>query len=128
MSPATLQHLTHKSTVHHYNRGSIKIPAAQIQQLCQPIACCFRCQLLLVVLPTASDELYREVKTATDAALGIPSQCIDASSAGVGLGQTPRARLQYCEQLALKINAKMGGVNVRLAGDPQQVRGTHELS
>jgi len=58
---------------------------------------------------------------ASDAALGLPSQCLVATSAGVGAGVTPRGRLQYCSNLVLSINAKLGGVNHRLAGDPAQV-------
>eukprot|EP00879_Flechtneria_rotunda_P012539 GHRR01013092.1.p1 GENE.GHRR01013092.1~~GHRR01013092.1.p1 ORF type:complete len:202 (-),score=68.46 GHRR01013092.1:1379-1984(-) len=73
------------------------------------------------MLPSRSPSLYQEVKMASDAALGLPSQVLLASVAGVGKGATPRGRLQYCANLGLKINAKLGGVNVRLAGNPDQV-------
>lgn len=33
-------------------------------------------QLIFIVLPEKSDEIYRKVKNVTDSALGIPSQCI----------------------------------------------------
>jgi hypothetical protein len=69
-----------------------------------------------------SGPLYSEVKMASDAALGLPSQCLVAGSAGVGAGAAPRGRLQYCTHLVLSLNAKLGGVNARLAGDPAQVR------
>lgn len=78
-------------------------------------------ELLLVLLPSRSAALYQEVKLASDAALGLPSQVLVAPAAGVGKGMQPRGRLQYCANLGLKINAKMGGVNVRLAGNPDQV-------
>eukprot|EP00775_Hariotina_reticulata_P010680 gene10680-10839_t len=48
-------------------------------------------------------------------------QVLVAPVAGVGQGTAPRGRLQYCSNLTLKINAKMKGVNVRLAGNPDQV-------
>ena len=68
-----------------------------------------------MLLRNHNQALYQEVKLASDAALGVPSQCMVAGVAGVGLGVQPRGRLQYCSNLVLKINAKMGGVNVRLA-------------
>ena len=74
-----------------------------------------------MLLPSRSAALYQEVKLASDAALGLPSQVLVAPTAGVGRGIQPRGRLQYCANLGLKINAKMGGVNVRLAGNPDQV-------
>lgn len=81
------------------------------------------CQLLLVLMRSRSGPLYSEVKMASDAALGLPSQCMVAPSAGVGAGAAPRGRLLYCYHLLLSINAKLGGVNHRLAGDPAQVGG-----
>jgi hypothetical protein len=74
------------------------------------------------MLPSRSAALYSEVKLASDAALGLPSQVMVAPVAGVGRGAAPRGRLQYCANLGLKINAKLGGVNMRLAGNPDQVR------
>jgi hypothetical protein len=75
------------------------------------------------MLPSRSAALYSEVKLASDAALGLPSQVMVAPVAGVGRGAAPRGRLQYCANLGLKINAKLGGVNMRLAGNPDQVGG-----
>jgi hypothetical protein len=74
------------------------------------------------MLPSRSAALYSEVKLASDAALGLPSQVMVAPTAGVGRGAAPRGRLQYCANLGMKINAKLGGVNMRLAGNPDQVR------
>lgn len=81
----------------------------------------YSADLLLVLLPARSEALYREVKLASDAVLGLPSQVLAAPTAGIGRSATPRGRLQYVANLALKINAKMGGVNARLAGNPDQV-------
>eukprot|EP00877_Chromochloris_zofingiensis_P008172 jgi/Chrzof1/3608/Cz13g02060.t1 len=79
-----------------------------------------KCELILVLLPVKSAGPYREVKQASDSVLGIASQCFVAGKAGVGrdFNKDPnKGRLQYCANLALKINAKRGGVNVKLAGD-----------
>lgn len=91
--------------------------------LCYALPAICSAELLLVLLPSRSAALYQEVKLASDAALGLPSQVLVAGAAGVGKGVQPRGRLQYCANLGLKINAKMGGVNVRLAGNPDQVSG-----
>ena len=50
-------------------------------------------QGLITILGTAGAALYREVKQASDSALGIPSQCIVAQQAGIG-SPDPRGRLQ----------------------------------
>ena len=41
-------------------------------------------------------ELYKEVKRATDSSLGIPSQCVVASKAGIQYGPPAKPRVQYC--------------------------------
>jgi hypothetical protein len=49
-------------------------------------------------------------------------QCFAADKAGVGRNaRPPRGRPQYCANLAMKINTKMGGVNVKLVDDPKVV-------
>lgn len=63
--------------------------------------------LLLVMLPSRSPSLYQEVKVATDAALGIPSQVLVAPVAGVGLAAQPRGRLQYCNNLGERVSCVM---------------------
>jgi len=48
----------------------------------------------------------------------VPTQCFVAQKAGVGRSSPPpKGRLQYVANLALKINVKVGGTNVRLLGD-----------
>lgn len=59
-------------------------------------------------------ELYTQIKRASDAHLGIPSQCFVAAKANVGTGDPTRGRDQYTANLALKVNAKLGGVNCTL--------------
>lgn len=65
--------------------------------------------------------LYAEVKKASDSYLGIPSQCMALESCRI-LTQPPSD--QYCANLAMKINAKLGGVNAALADRPAWQQGT----
>ncbi|PRW57108.1 argonaute 1 [Chlorella sorokiniana] len=75
-------------------------------------------QLILVVLPDTGQQLYKEVKQASDSMLGVPSQCVVAKKAGIGF--PARGRPQYCANVAMKVNAKLDGCNVRLSeGMPQ---------
>ncbi|EFN55085.1 hypothetical protein CHLNCDRAFT_134979 [Chlorella variabilis] len=71
------------------------------------------CQLVLVVLPDTGQQLYKEVKQAGDSMLGIPSQCVVSKKAGIGF--PARGRPQYCANVAMKMNAKLDGCNVKLA-------------
>jgi len=48
-------------------------------------------------------DLYAEIKRAGDSFLGVPTQCFVASKAGIGTGQAPRGRPQYCANVALKV-------------------------
>eukprot|EP00803_Ostreobium_quekettii_P004715 evm.model.scf_2111.1 EVM.evm.TU.scf_2111.1 scf_2111:7138-18005(+) len=80
-------------------------------------------QLLVVIIPVyPADQLYREVKLASDTKLGVPSQCIVSVRANL---QAPnpdwKKQDQYCSNLAMKINAKIGGSICKLAGDPKDV-------
>jgi len=71
--------------------------------------------LLMVCLPTNGTDLYREVKRASDGILGVVTQCFVAGKCGIGAPMKGN-RAQYCANVAMKINAKLGGINVRLAG------------
>jgi hypothetical protein len=75
-----------------------------------------KCKIVLVLLPSKSKDLYQAVKQASDAEHSVPSQCFVAQKASVGRSSPPMRgpRAQYCANLALKINAKVGGVNVKL--------------
>ncbi|KAJ2798405.1 hypothetical protein H4R20_004833 [Coemansia guatemalensis] len=61
-------------------------------------------QLLLVVLPTTNAQLYQSVKNRAYTTLGIHTQCMQAK-------HMQRANPQYCANLCLKINTKLGGTN-----------------
>lgn len=62
-------------------------------------------QLILVVLPSQGNkEIYKEVKRVGDTVLGIPTQCVQTK-------QFMGAKPQVCSNIAMKINAKLGGIN-----------------
>lgn len=90
MSPSSLTHLV----TDQHTPLPLPLPPPLLPT-CAP----HRPDLLLVMLPSRSPALYQEVKVATDAALGVPSQVLVAPVAGVGSGAQPRGRLQYCNNL-----------------------------
>lgn len=71
-------------------------------------------QLLLVVLPGDSSKQYGEVKAAA-ARLGVATQCMVASAAGIGSG----IKKPYVANLLLKVAAKAGGVAWQLPQGPE---------
>ncbi|KAJ1895802.1 hypothetical protein LPJ66_004365 [Kickxella alabastrina] len=72
-------------------------------------------QLLLVVLPTTNTQVYQTVKNCAYTTLGIHTQCMQAK-------HMQRPNPQYCANLCLKINVKMGGTNQGLpAADLQNM-------
>lgn len=79
-----------------------------------------RCQIIMVLLRDKGVEMYKEVKRISDGMLGVPSQCFVMKSAGIGNFE-PRGRPQYCANVAMKMNMKLKGRNVRLAGGPATV-------
>ncbi len=64
-------------------------------------------QFILCILPTDDAHLYGEIKRCTDTDIGLPSQCML-------MKHIRRPSKQYCANLALKINVKLGGVNSSL--------------
>ncbi|KAG0053940.1 eukaryotic translation initiation factor 2C, 2 [Gryganskiella cystojenkinii] len=65
-------------------------------------------QLLMCILPNTGVPLYAEIKRITDTVIGISSQCIQ-------MKHTYQPKKQYCANVCLKMNVKIGGVNLRLA-------------
>ncbi len=70
-------------------------------------ACSAKPQFILVVLPTDDAGLYGDIKRHTDTHIGLPSQCML-------MKHVRRPNKQYCANLCLKINVKLGGVNSSL--------------
>ncbi|KAJ1995666.1 hypothetical protein GGI25_000645 [Coemansia spiralis] len=71
-------------------------------------------QLLLVVLPTTNAQIYQTVKNCAYTTLGIQTQCMQAK-------HIQRPNPQYCANLCLKINAKLGGTNQSLQEGDMQI-------
>ncbi|KAI0934439.1 hypothetical protein AcV5_006280 [Taiwanofungus camphoratus] len=63
-----------------------------------------RPNLILVVLPSSAAALRKVVKQWGDVLCAIPTQCVRQ-------GKWEQGSDQYCNNVALKINAKIGGVN-----------------
>lgn len=63
-----------------------------------------RPQLVLVVLPTGQDRVFRQVKWVADCKLGLANHCVLVDKFSKG-------NPQYMANNALKINLKLGGVN-----------------
>jgi eukaryotic translation initiation factor 2C len=71
--------------------------------------------IIIVILADDGVNTYRDVKQTSDSLLGIPSQCMVAAK--IGLGRPPRGREQYIANVAMKVNAKLGGRNNILSQD-----------
>ncbi|KAG2348507.1 Piwi-domain-containing protein [Suillus weaverae] len=61
-------------------------------------------ELVLAILPTSSADIYHAIKSFGDVIAGFPTQCVREN-------KIERANDQYCANLGMKINAKLGGVN-----------------
>lgn len=61
-------------------------------------------QLIVCILPNLGRQLYGEIKRITDTVIGVPSQCLQSKHIAA-------AKKQYCANVALKINVKLGGSN-----------------
>ncbi|KAI0638149.1 argonaute-like protein [Trametes polyzona] len=60
--------------------------------------------LMVVVLPEASADLYMRVKHFGDITQGVATQCLRSNKCN-------RAKMQYFANVCLKINVKLGGIN-----------------
>ncbi|KAG8946725.1 hypothetical protein FRC04_011503 [Tulasnella sp. 424] len=61
--------------------------------------------LIIVVLPDLGEDIYIRIKNAGDIKIGVATQCLRAAKCGKG-------NEQYFANVCLKINAKLGGINV----------------
>ncbi|KAH9943477.1 argonaute-like protein [Epithele typhae] len=68
--------------------------------------------LMIVVLPESSVDLYTAVKHFGDCTQGVATQCVKSS-------KSSRAKPQYFANVCLKINVKLGGINA--IPDPRSV-------
>jgi hypothetical protein len=69
-------------------------------------------QLILCILPNTGTPLYAEIKRVSDTVIGVPTQCLQSKHIG-------EAKKQYCANVCLKVNMKLGGMNLFLS--PPQI-------
>jgi eukaryotic translation initiation factor 2C len=69
-------------------------------------------QLILCILPNTGVPLYAEIKRVSDTVIGVATQCVQSR-------HTMQPKKQYCANVCLKINVKLGGMNSFLM--PQQI-------
>ncbi|RKO93090.1 Piwi domain-containing protein [Blyttiomyces helicus] len=67
-----------------------------------------RPQLIVCILPNTGVPLYAEIKRVSDTVIGIATQCIQAKHMFA-------AKRQYCANVCLKVNVKLGGMNSYLS-------------
>lgn len=63
-----------------------------------------RPQMVVCILPSTGQPLYAEIKRVSDTVLGIPTQCLQVK-------HTKMPKKQYCANVCLKMNVKLGGAN-----------------
>ncbi|CAG8681311.1 7007_t:CDS:2, partial [Acaulospora colombiana] len=61
-------------------------------------------QLVLCILPNTGQQLYGSIKFASDTVLGVATQCVQGK-------HIYQPKKQYCANVCLKINVKLGGMN-----------------
>ncbi|CAG8449098.1 3430_t:CDS:10 [Funneliformis mosseae] len=69
-------------------------------------------QLILCILPNTGVPLYAEIKRVSDTVIGVASQCVQ-------MRHMLQAKKQYCANVCLKMNVKLGGMNSFL--NPTQI-------
>ncbi|KAJ1932560.1 hypothetical protein FBU59_006328, partial [Linderina macrospora] len=70
-------------------------------------------QLVLIVLPSTNAHTYQAIKNAAYTTHGVQTQCMQSK-------HVQKANPQYCANLCLKINAKLGGTNQSLPASNMQ--------
>ncbi|CAB5168276.1 Piwi-domain-containing protein [Rhizophagus irregularis] len=61
-------------------------------------------QLILCILPNTGQELYAAIKRIGETVIGVATQCVQSVHMG-------RPKKQYCANVCLKVNVKLGGMN-----------------
>ncbi|KAJ3509687.1 hypothetical protein NLJ89_g5086 [Agrocybe chaxingu] len=61
--------------------------------------------LIVAILPDGGGDIYHHIKHFGDALIGVPTQCLKFS-------KCTRAKEQYWMNVVLKVNVKLGGINV----------------
>ncbi|KAL9051832.1 MAG: hypothetical protein Q9162_005773 [Coniocarpon cinnabarinum] len=66
-------------------------------------------QLLMFVVPNRDAQFYSRIKKSTDCRYGVVSQVLQAA-------HVVKAQAQYCSNVCMKVNAKLGGATARAVG------------
>ncbi|CAG8457935.1 8826_t:CDS:2 [Funneliformis mosseae] len=69
-------------------------------------------QLIVCILPNTGVPLYAEIKRVSDTVIGVATQCVQSK-------HIFQAKKQYCANVCLKMNVKLGGMNSFI--EPSQV-------
>ncbi|RCI01857.1 eukaryotic translation initiation factor 2C, 3 [Rhizopus stolonifer] len=70
-------------------------------------------QLIMCILPNTGVPLYAEIKRISDTVIGVATQCVQSK-------HIADAKKQYCANVCLKVNMKLGGMNLFLPPDQIQ--------
>ncbi|KAJ8130082.1 hypothetical protein O1611_g3549 [Lasiodiplodia mahajangana] len=68
-------------------------------------------ELIFFVLPNKNSLVYERIKKSMDCRFCIPSQVLQG-------GQVKKANAQYMSNVAMKVNAKLGGITCKVAAGP----------
>jgi hypothetical protein len=68
--------------------------------------------LIVRILPNTGVKLYAEIKRISDTVIGVPTQCVQSK-------HIADAKKQYCANVCLTVNMKLGGMNLFLS--PPQI-------
>ncbi|KAI9728343.1 MAG: hypothetical protein M1828_003743 [Chrysothrix sp. TS-e1954] len=66
-------------------------------------------QLLVFIVPYKDSNLYNRIKKCMDCRHGVPSQVLQSA-------HVIKAQAQYCSNVAMKVNAKLGGITAKAIG------------
>ncbi|EIE85427.1 hypothetical protein G6F46_009276 [Rhizopus delemar] len=64
-------------------------------------------QIIFCILPNTGTPLYAEIKRISDTVIGVATQCVQSK-------HIADAKKQYCANVCLKVNVKLGGMNLFL--------------
>jgi eukaryotic translation initiation factor 2C len=90
-----------------FNPSMYKDMTALYQDVCDDRDIAGVCQLIMVIKEDVSTADYNRIKMIGDTMIGIPTQCVIQ-------GHVESPQEAYCQNVMLKINAKLGGVNARV--------------
>jgi len=86
------------------DQGNPNQVANSIEQIAKRASIAAPPTIVVAMLPSSAAEIRKEIKHWGDVRVHVPTQCVRA-------GKWEKASDQYCNNVALKINAKIGGVN-----------------